>query len=282
MKEKIINVGLYGGEGLFGGKESPLEASVIRCDKYEECSYYKNNQCLKVRAFLSGNCKYGSISNIRGYTSRAKKYYDFKSQWQKHEAYSKLKYPPQKLGLIENEVVFPYSFIRVKKNDNGRFEIDVPFGSAISFIDYQDFTVELIERICNFRPQAMMGGTIKDYQSKIVPTFLAHLKEVFPEKYNELKDKKPELVKEVNYIGRTALLKTIKPSIVCYQSDRYPQFNEKWEWDGELLIYKNGYVSSFNITKDYEVAEIRIKPSDKSTIKITSNEQVTNETVFID
>jgi hypothetical protein len=49
-----------------------------------------------------------------------------------------------------------------------------------------------------------------------------------------------------------------------------------------LLIYKKGYVHSFNITKDYEIAEIKIKPSDKSTIKITSNEQVTNETVFID
>ena len=43
-----------------------------------------------------------------------------------------------------------------------------------------------------------------------------------------------------------------------------------------------GYVSSVSIINDYEVDTFKLKPSDKSVVKITSNEQVTADTVFID
>lgn len=281
MKE--INVHLYGGKGLFGGKETPLEASIISCDKYEQCSYFKNNQCLKVRSFLSPGCKYGRVNNVKGYTSRAAKYHSFKRQWQEHERYSKLKYPPQKLGLIGDEIVFPYPYIRITQTEDGNVKLSDPgFGPNIAFIAKENFTIDLIKRICNFRPCAIMGGVIADYQNKIVPLFLAHLKEILPDIYEELRKEDGDLVKEVSYIGRKALLKTVNPSDVYYRNSNYPQFNETWHWDGETLTYSSGYVHDFSITKDYAIAEIKIIPSDKSVITITSNEQVTGETVFID
>jgi len=280
---EVINVGLYGGKGLFGGRETPLEASVIYCDKYESCTYYKNNQCLKVRSFLASGCKYGRVSNVKGYTSRAAKYYGFKKEWQNHEKYSQLKYPPQKLGLIGDEIVFPYPFIRITENENGDLKLSAPgFGSNIAFIKKEKFTTELIKRICGFRPYAIMGGVITDYQNKIVPLFLSHLKEVCPDKYEELCEENSELIKEVSYVGRKALLKTINPSDVYYKSSGYTQFNEKWHWDGEKLNYSSGYVHGFNVTKDYEIDLIRIIPSDKSVITISSNEQVSDKTIFID
>ncbi len=279
---EVINVNLYGGKGLFGGKETPLEASIISCDRYEQCSYFKSNQCLNVRSFLSPRCKYGHVNTIKGYTSRAAKYYDFKKKWEHHEKYSKLKYPPRKLGLIGNEIVFPYPFISIKTEGESVVLSDPGFGAKIAFIEKEMFSVDLIKRLCNFRPYAFMGGVIKDYQAKTVPLFLAHLKEVFPDKYEELCEEHGELAQEVSYIGRSALLKTINPSDVHYKSKNYPQFNEEWHWDGETLTYLDGYVNSFNVTKDYEIAEIKITPSDKSVITISSNEQVTDETVFID
>ncbi len=279
---EVINVGLYGGKGLFGGRETPLEASIISCDRHEQCSYFKSNQCLNVRSFLSLRCKYGHANTIKGYTSRAAKYHSFKRQWQEHEKYSKLKYPPQKLGLIGDEIVFPYPYIRIKTEDKTVTLGDPGFGSKIAFIPKEMFTVDLIKRICNYRPCAMMGGVIADYQRKTVPLFLAHLKELLPDKYEELGKESQELAKGISYVGRRALLKTINPSDVHYKSSNYPQFNEKWHWDGEVLTYSGGYVNSFNITKDYKVDEIRIIPSDKSIITISSNEQVTDETVFID
>lgn len=278
----IINVNLYGGRSIFGGKEIPLEADIIYCDKYNNCSYYENGQCLNIRSFLSG-CKYGCIQNVKGYTSRAMKYHTFKSEWTKHEKYNKLKYPPTKLGLIEDLIVFPYPHICIKQSENGELEIKNPsFSGKITFINYDKFTVDFIYKICTFRPQAMMGGEIKSYQNETVPLFLAHLKEIFPCKYEEYIKKYEGHVKEINYVGRKALLETIKPSYVYYNYPNYPKFNEKWYWDGEILTYKKGYVSSFNITKDYEILDIKIKPSSESTIQISDNKQVSEKTIFID
>jgi hypothetical protein len=282
MEQEIITVNLYGGKGIFGGKETPLEASVVYCDRHSECSYYNSGSCLNVRAPFSNRCKYGRVSNITGYTSRAAKYYEFKSKWKGHEKYGKLSYPPRKLGLIGNEVVFPYPYARIKESD-GKLFIESPgFGSDIAYVDYDKFTTDFIIKLCDFRPYAMMGGVITAYQKEVVPLFLAHLKEVLPEKYAALLKFNSDIVKEINYVGRKALLKTTNPSCVSYESRPYPQFDESWEWDGEILTRKSGYVHDFSITKDYEVVQIKIRPSDKSIIKITSNEQVNENTVFLD
>lgn len=280
---EIINVNLYGGKGLFGGKETPLEASIIYCDKYEECSYFKNYQCLNVRAPFSSRCKYGRISDVKGYTSRASKYHEFRKKWREHEKYNKLNYPPNKLGVIGDVVVFPYPYARIKLTENGELTINDPtFESDVAYIERDKFTVDFINKICMFKPCAFMGGVIRDYQNKIVPLFLAHLKELLPNIYSELTDKYGNLAKEVNYVGRKAFLNTINPSSVYYKSSSYPQFNEEWYWDGEMLTYSKGYVHDFNITNDYEVLAIKIKPSDKSIIKVTSNDQVSERTLFVD
>ncbi|MCA1021548.1 hypothetical protein [Halobacillus litoralis] len=283
MSKDVINVYLYGGKGLFGGREKPLEASIISCDKYDKCSYYQSGQCLAIRSFGSSGCKFGSTRTEKGYTSRAKKYRKFKDWWESHEQYAKLKHPPTKLGLIDGVVVFPYPHVCIKKEDNGLILLKDPYlGSGTAFIEYDQFTTDLIYRLCTFKPQAMMGGEIKDYQKKTIPLFLAHFKEVLPERYQEFVSTHEEFNNEVDHTGRKAYLKTINPSPVYYKSKSYPQFDEEWYWDGEYLRYKSGHVKSFNITKNYEVEEIKIKPSNESEIKITDNNQVSIYTKFID
>lgn len=279
----IINVGLYGGKGIFGGRETPLEADIIHCDKYEKCSYYKNNTCLNVRALFSSYCKFGRIQRVTGYTSRAKKYSEFREKWRNHDEYSKLRYPEKKLGLIDGYVVIPYPFINLTEKENKTVEIDMKyFSSNTSFISIESFTPHLINRICRHRPYAMMGGEIKDYQNKYVPLFLAHLKEVMLDVYESFIREFPEYEKDIDYRGRKAYLKTINPSHVLYTSVNYPKFNEKWFWDGEILTYESGYVDKVNIVKDYEVISFKIKPGDKTTIVISDNSQVNENTVFVD
>ena len=284
MSEQIIHVGLYGGKSIFGGKETPQRAETVYCDRFNECSYYKSGRCLNVTAFFSSRCKYGRVSVAHGYTSKAKKYYEFNSRWRGHEKYCKLRYPSKKLGLIGNIVVFPYPHIYIEELENGEFKLNGPgfWGGSIAFIPYEKFTADFINKICTFRPHAIMGGEIKVYQRETVPLFLAHLREVLPDRYTQVKAKYPGLIKEINYVGRTALLKTIAPSHVFYKSKSYPQFNEEWYWDGEILRYESGYVHDFSVTKDYEIVEIKIKPTDKSKIVISDNAQVTSDTVFVD
>ncbi|MNC04259.1 hypothetical protein D3C75_516930 [compost metagenome] len=277
-----IHVGLYGGKGLFGGKETPLEASIINCDKHGECSYYQTGTCLAVRAPFGGSCKFGRETSITGYTSRAKKHGEFRSKWRNHEVYGKLKSAPRKLGVIGDYVVYPYPYISIKIEEDS-VTISDPgfFNERNAFIPKELFDINLIRRLCTFQPQAMMGGTINDYQKKEVPLFLAHLKEVLPEVYAEFTEAHP-VYREIDYVGRKALLKTVAPSRVKYESKQYPQFNAEWEWTGDHLVYKKGFVSDFNITKGYSVASIVLEPGETSIVTITNNEQVTEETVFVD
>jgi len=281
---EVINVGLYGGKGIFGGKETPLEASVISCDKHERCSFYKNGTCLKVRSFGSGGCKFGNVNTVRGYTSRAKKYHEFRSKWKDHERYNKLSYPPQKIGIIDGVVVFPYPFIRITKTENGKYVVEEPalFSNCNSYIELEKFNSDLIYRICSYRPQALMGGEITSYQKEKVPLFLAHLQEVLPEVYEKFIESYPKFGRKIDYVGRKALLKTIKPSEIFYHSRDYPRLNNKWYWDGESLIYQSGYVNSVSVINDYEIETFKLKPTDKTVVKIISNEQVTKDTVFVD
>ncbi|MEK5358826.1 hypothetical protein [Paenibacillus sp. FSL L8-0709] len=277
-----IHVGLYGGKGLFGGKETPLEASLINCDKHDKCSYFQSGTCLAVRSFGGGRCQFGRVSNITGYTRRAKKYSEFSSKWKEHEAYGKLKSPPKKLGIIGDYVVYPYAYAALEVEDDSVLITNPGFFNEKNvFIPKKLFNVNLIRRLCVFQPQAIMGGTITDYQKKEVPLFLAHLKEVLPELYVEFTAAYPGY-REIDYIGRKALLKTVAPSRVKYESRQYPQFNAEWEWTGDHLVYKKGFVSDFNITKGYSVASIVLEPGETSTITITNNEQVTEETLFVD
>jgi len=280
MTREIIDVGLYGGKSIFGGREAPLEASIVSCDKHHECSFFKEGTCLMVRAAFSRGCNYGTRQTVKGYTSRAKKYHQFKNEWESHEQYNKLKHPPEKLGIIGDTIYFPYSFIQI--NEDLTIEGPSFGGTRAVYIPRSFFTTDLIKRICAFRPQAIMGGEITDYQKKTVPLFLSHLKEVLPARYKAFKEDYPELVGEINYVGRKALLKTLKPSKVNYISKSYSELNQEWYWDGELLHYQKGYVSNLNMTNDYEVEQFVIRPSDKSTIKITNNDQVQDSTVFVD
>lgn len=53
-----ININLYGGKSIFGGRETPLNADITYCDKYKECSFYKKGKCF-CAGRIGPNCKYG-------------------------------------------------------------------------------------------------------------------------------------------------------------------------------------------------------------------------------
>lgn len=282
MGQEVINVSLSGGKSIFGGREQPLVARIISCDKHNECSFFKNNQCLRVNH--DGVCTFGSTEKSQGYTSRAKKYGQFKNTWQVHPKYKKLSAPPEKLGVIGDIVVIPYNHLRLVETERGDIKLENPslFQSGPYFVELNKFTTELIYRLCEFNPKTMYGNAIESYQEEVVPLFLAHLEEVMPEYYAKFVKAYPQYNKDISYIGRKAVLNTLKPSFVYYRSERYPEFDEDWYWDGKFLEYNSGRVKNFNITNDYEVVEIKLRPSDSSVVTVTSDDQVSKETVFID
>lgn len=284
QQKEIINVGLYGGKSIFGGRETKLEASVISCDKHHECFYFANNQCLRVRSLGRGSCKFGETETVVGFTSKAKKYHAFRSKWKNHEKYGLLEHPSTKLAVIEDFVVFPYPHIAVIQMENGDIKLDDPWKKSNSkrFIERELFTPSFIYELCTFQPQAMMGGEISSYRKEVIPLFLTHLEEVMPELYEEFTTAYPEFLGKIDHVGRKAYLKTINPSPILDRNKNYPNLDSDWYWDGEFLNYTGGYISSVKVTKDYEIENIVLRPTDKSVITIADNNQVNKGTVFVD
>jgi hypothetical protein len=272
-----IHTGIYGGKSLFGGKESPLRAEEIVCENCEKCDLYKNKCCLRVTdGFADNYCKYGNVNKTQGYTSRAKKYYSFRHKYTIDDTYDKLSYPHKTLISKIGDyylLKLPYCCINGGKLANNIF------GSNMSFVKCEEFNIETIKKICEFKPQSMMGNVITDHQEKSVPELIFQIKNNYNELYRELIEKYPDLDVSPNHIGKKALLSTINVGEVMYKGCD-STFYETWYWDGEYLTYKNGYISKPNICRSFSIVEYKIKPNENTYIEITDNAQVNEKTIF--
>jgi hypothetical protein len=265
-----IHVGLYGGENIFGGREAPLRAEIVYCDKYNECDLYKKGKCLNVTDIFSKRCKFGRIDRIQGYTSRAAKYLKFKHNYQEDPEYLKLKYPNNSMIAMIGDFVYLKIRFFFERGDT-------------IFLSKEKFNNEYIKIICDARPTACFtGGEIKKYQKEIVPEFLTQLYRYYREIYDKFIKEYPAYKIEHNYVGKMAFLRTMPECDVKDINWRFPKFNETWHWDGKNLTYKSGYVSDPFIAanRKFEVVNYVIKPDENFTVEITSNDQVDENTEF--
>lgn len=271
--DKIV-VNLYGGKGIFGGKETPLRAEEVYCDKYDKCSLFKNGCCLKVTSPSMSRCKFGKIERIQGYTSRAKKYYQFKDKYKSDDKYNKLSHPSNcRIALIDNYIYVNVTFTIIKyENDN--YLVDTAgFCDGGSWIEKDKFDSDLLYKICNYRPYAMMGGEITKYKKECIPDMLLQLRKLLPELYNSFVSKYPAFDITPNYIGKYAYIKTLVKDSILIDNN-----GNKFIFDGESLICQE-WKSSF-IPFDARTSEMKIKVTEEMTYKISNNLQVDENTIF--
>lgn len=272
---KKINVALYGGKSIFGGKETPLRAEAVYCDKTEVCSLYKQGKCLNVTDVgMSGCCKFGNIAKNRGYTSRAKKYEIFRSQYRSDEAYGRLYYPHgTRVALIDDYVWLNLDYIDVRQNDSGLYYIDENYARGRSWVPKSGFNVDLLKGICDAKPRPLFGGgVIKAYGDEVIPELLYQLKKLMPDLYTEFINKYPECDKAPNHVGKVAYVKTLNRDSVLKVD------NNEFVFDGDCLVCKD--YRRWNLPLNSETAEIRVKITDDMTYWVTDNAQVTEETEF--
>ena len=279
---KKINVGLYGGKGILGGKETPLTAKIIYCDKCESCDLYKENKCLNVTAPFSASCKYGKVESIKGYTSRAMKYHEFREKYKTDEYYSKLNYPND-FSFVEigDYYVVNIAYTRIRW-DEGKgpyryiagWDIDVPFmGTSVSFIPKDDFTLDLLNRIVHFTPRSLNGRNLRD--TKSVNNFLVEVSKKLPDLYNEFIKDNPEYSNiKTDYIGRKAYINTMTNNSELIDAHK------------NKFILKNGYLYCDNYKLSFlpfnsKVGELKIEVTDDMIYTITDNSQVNSSTKFI-
>ena len=194
-----------------------------------------------------------------------------------HECYAKLQYPNNTyITKIGDKAFLTVPYIYTKMLDNGQLQVSNPtFGTDKILIAADQLTTENIKRIVSFRPQAMMGGTILDYQAKVVPMFVRQLSMLFPEKMDAFMASNPDYeIKPPDWRGRRAKLAT------CNREALYNDTNGNvFSFDGDYIVCSN-YRSAF-IPFEAKNAEIRMLVSDCMEVKITDNNQVTDDTIFV-
>jgi hypothetical protein len=271
-----ININLYGGKSIFGGRETPLEAEITYCDRYNQCSFYKQGKCFSAGRWKQ-NCKFGNKHREIGYTSRAKKYYEFRKKWDNDECKNKLDEPDNIIGQIGNIFVLNTGYLY--ENEDGGYYIDTHFRQApLIYVPKDKFTNDLIKLICDAKPRTIFENSeIKSYQEKIVPRFLYELKTEFKEIYDKFIKEYPEYEnRKINFIGREAYINTLKNG-----SELLDCHKNKWRIENNYLVcYEDN--TSLHLPFAGGPTEIRIKITDKMTYRITDNEQVTEKTKFAD
>ena len=267
---------------MFGGKESPLEADEIYCDRADKCSFYADGKCLRCRSFLAPKCKFGRNTVTKGYTSRAAKYYDFKRKYEKEEYYHKLCYPSELAAVIDDVLYMNLKYTLVRKRTekddrwgkevNGYLISDVGFCSGDTWIPIPEATNELLYAIFSYRPCAMMGGVIADYQAEVVPDVLMALKKCAPRIYSMFISEYPQYDLAPNYVGKYAYIKTMVDGSILTDCH-----GNKFTLTNGKLIGKNinrGF-TPFNGTMDCVVDVEETK-----TYKVDKNAQCNENTKF--
>lgn len=276
----IIDAHIYNpSTSLFKAKKSdPAEFWLYMCANKEACDLYKINRCIQ-KKFMGFNCPYGKINYEKGPTRRARAF----SSWITDR---KIKYkdtldlltgPENVLAKVGDYFYLPYAHMFFNSNLPVLGK-DTILSSGKPFIHEKDFTVDLIMQLIRHRPQAMFGGEIRSYQEKELPLFLKHLSEQQPEVFKQVStnvDLKNYLATFTN-IGRKVLLSSLRAGVYI-KPDKDKK--EVWLWDGVYLISDTAYLA-FTPVKFIEHS-IKIKPIDGAVVKISDENQVDTNTIFI-
>lgn len=282
MKD-IIHVHIYEPHkgSLFGRtpKNTKSELHIYSCEHKSECDAFKKGMCINISNPFGAKCPVGKKTISCGFSQRARKYHETIKQWKEtyKEFYHVLDRAPKRVTKVFGGWMLPYAHIAMNphvpfKGKSGFFVTGVPF------LHDEKMTSEIMDSIISFRPQALMGGEIKSYQEKVVPKFLHDFSENYPDIFTKLLGKNKialARLENLNFVGRKAYLKTIKAG------EQVTLASDIWEWDGEKIYRKDNKFAIFEPC-EWVSCYAEYIPDDKSTVKITNNEQVDAGTVFAD
>ena len=228
-------------------------------------------------------CPYGKMHKETGPTKRAQSFRRWVAERKsKHPDVGVLKSPPNKMAFIGDYVFLPYAHMDMNK-DAAFLKHSSAFVKGTAFLPLEHWNIDTILNIIVYRPHALMGGEITTYQKESVPAFIAHLKELDPEMFDKLVEKRPDLDVEISYVGRKALLRTLAHPIEwdAKVNDKYPVH---WKWDGKTLksTSQHVYSSTWGGSIPMESIDFRAVPKENAAIVIQDSDWVTEETEFID
>ena len=211
---------------------------------------------------------------MQGYTSRAKKYSQFKNKYTNDNVYNALKYPTQAAAIINDTLFMNLQFVKAYKEDGKYIIKENRFGSDGTYILLSDVTNKLLYDIFSYKPRTILDNNIiKDYADKTVPDVLQTLKRINYKIYNNFIIEYPNYNIAPNYIGKRAYVNTLVEGSIL-KDDRGNTFTLK---HGKL--YCDKYLSHW-LPFNSKLATIEIDVTNDMIYKITDNAQCDENTRF--
>jgi hypothetical protein len=242
------------------------------------CSFREKNTCI-CRSIWSDKCLYGDYYYQESGTTKRAKAYDkwLKEAKEKQAEFKasgvKFETAPKSIATIGDYIYIPFSYC-----DMCEF---VPFYRrsglvtfGIPFIKKEEFTAEIVVTLAKFRPYALMGGEIKDYQKKEVPALLYEVKRTFPELYAKAAELDPSIIVKTltldDFSNKLIMLEdasTGKVEVVV-KDDRYKgRETIELEWDGENLSGTLSVSQLLSLTNYSSLTNVVFKPQRKVKVK---------------
>lgn len=253
--------------------------TTVTCSNSGNCGLYASGQCVLVGSLSTQRCEYGVKKRLTGYTKKAKGYYkwinDKRAELGGHV--NVINEAKTMIAQVGDYVYLPYAHMNMNERLPFKQHANI-FVTGSYFMPMSAFTVNNMVIMVDYRPQALMGGEITSYRADSLPKFLQHLKEKYPDKFNELTHLRPEVLQMVRTtnVGRMALLSSIKPGVEIVNHVH----KDKWLWDG-VYLHSLTFKPNFLIVKA-ESVDVKLKPVEGVTVKISDDNQVTPDTIFID
>ena len=272
MEYKCINVAIYDPtNSIFKAKASDRSrVTYMFCNNCENCEAYKNKRCIMRNGLWGTSCPYGKVESHEGYTRRARGFYKQINDW-------KNKYPNVGNELRNVDQMFKigdYVYLPLDYLNNYKNPIVSKFGiKSERLIPIENFTKENIKKLFEYRPLSLMGGEICSYRTKCLPKFAVELKNKYEDIFNDVIIIYPDIKKyinEINYVGKLAKAKTLKPGKVKIGGYVY-------DWDGKQILANERVLLTMFTGKDDVVSII---PGQDFYVEICDNATVDKNTIF--
>lgn len=263
----VINVSMFGGKGLFGGREAKKEAVISSCQFANSCPAFQAGRCAAANPRLY-ECVNLETRTVQGYTSKAKKHGQFVREWSDHEKYGAIKEKMKRFEYIgDNKIQIRLPHIAVDVAMHGAKGYSAMNVKRVYYVNRDTFTLENLKNIMNSYSVPMMGGKLDNKEEK--EEMLLAIKEIDENLYN---DYIKSTGHEIDYLKKEAYLTTLKPGI---------ELSDGWYWDGEYLNKTEKTSVDCRAIKGFVYAtEVRFKPEEDSYVEIKDNSWVTKDTKF--
>lgn len=266
------SVNLYIWSKFLSGNEKERMVCYL-CNYDGECKSYNEGKCVCQDLFLGYiKCPHSKRITDIGVTKRAKSFGIASERW-KEEYKTDIKIQNKVICECGDYIYLPYTYLSTYRGKIFE-ELENNY-----FLSKKYFDIEHIHKIITYKPYALMGGEITNYQKQEVPKFIRHLYENYNDLYNQYIEKYPEMKNlcescNCNHVGRKAYLYTLNEGATFQDCHK-----NTWIKKDNYMVCEN---YSTWLAAGTKARKCMQKIMGDEIVEITSNDYVSEETIFVE